>query len=82
MTPEEAIAEYGRVFKTVGTATETVHTSEGCRQIVDGTNTDPIEHAAGVPLRATLCSYCDPESDLSTPGDLSGSAQEATVHDE
>lgn len=68
MSPEEAIERFGQVVKTGNGGS--VHIDANCRYI--RSTRIVIKHKSQIPLRADVCSACDPSVERSkySPDDL------------
>lgn len=63
MTPEQALTQFGTLYKTTRktATTRTVHTRETCWHLqVDHVTTREVTHPGAIPLRAEVCGTCGP----------------------
>jgi len=75
MTPREALAEYGRVFKLGNVASGSdlaVHLRPDCPAVTVDREADRIDHPRQLPLRCSLCAACDPDREVRMSPDYDG----------
>jgi len=67
MTPREALAEYGRVYKLGHVASGSdlcVHLRPDCAAVTVDREARELTHARQLPLRCSLCAACDPDHEV------------------
>ena len=79
MTPREALAEYGRVFKLGHVASGSdlcVHLRPDCPAVTVDRDAREFILARQLPLRCSLCAACDPDHEVRMSPDYDAPAIE------
>jgi len=79
MTPREALAEYGRVYKLGNVASGSdlcVHLRPDCPAVTVDREARELTHARQLPLRCSLCTACDPDAEVKMAPDYPAPAIE------